>query len=91
MVAAFVIGMALAWVDGLLFNEKSPVGIALATVIIFGTIAALTWFFWFWRPLCPQCRNARAKFTYSDRRREHLTCPSCGFEEPTGWERGGVQ
>ena len=46
--------------------------------------AAFVYFVFRWRPRCPQCRVARARFAW-EKPKEYLTCAACGYREETGW------
>jgi hypothetical protein len=87
--AIFVAIMALVELNFLTLGKDSPISIGLGLAIILGGMGMMIWMIWFWKPLCPQCRSARAKFVYPDRKNERLHCNACGFDEPTGWQRGG--
>jgi rubredoxin len=39
-----------------------------------------------WRPMCPKCGAAKAQFYVAEGYNERLGCPSCGFDEPTGFK-----
>jgi Protein of unknown function (DUF3592) len=56
--------------------------IGVATLVI--TVAYVLWMFFWWRPKCPKCRIARAKFTRRGGREERLICAACDYDEPTG-------
>jgi hypothetical protein len=37
-----------------------------------------------WHPHCPKCMTGGAMFTHMGHH-EHLVCPACGYDEPTGY------
>src|SRR5688500_13991272 len=65
------------------FSGTPAVAVGVSALIV-GAVA----FFFFalrWRPRCPGCGSARAKFVRSRDEDEHLVCASCGFREATGY------
>ena len=84
-VVIFFAMIALIELDFLAFGKESPISVGAALAVILGWIGMTLWMVWFWRPVCPHCRSARAKFICLDRRNERLVCAACGFDEPTGW------
>ena len=75
-----------------LFIPSGPINPMLAVAGFLFFIGCFAYFIWpwlIWKPVCPNCRTSRARFVYPDGHNEHLVCLSCGFDEPTGFERGG--
>jgi len=60
---------------------------ATVAIIFVACFIVYVFFLRFWRPRCPQCEEARARFVDDERGQEYLTCEACGYREATGWER----
>jgi hypothetical protein len=91
IVAMLVSAFVLMGLLGTIIPEGaiSPVVGTVLFLVFIGYFAYFIWIWLLWKPICPGCRMARARFVYPDKRHEHLVCPSCGFDEPTGFEKGG--
>ena len=92
LASALAVGLPLAVSAGIgPFTRalgEAPAWIApavAATGMLVGA-GAFVYFVFRWRPRCPQCRGARARFAWEGRL-EYLTCPACGYREPTGCTR----
>jgi hypothetical protein len=87
--SAVALPMLLPWGVGRLLPGPPTIAI---TVGVASTVVGAVAFFYFafrWCPLCPQCRNARARFVRTPDQDEYLACASCGFREATGYTRRG--
>jgi hypothetical protein len=63
---------------------QGPLGTTIDVAATVFIVAYVLWMFFWWRPNCPKCRIARAKFTRQDGHEERLVCAACGYDEPTG-------
>jgi hypothetical protein len=61
------------------------VAVAVGVASLVAGAVAFFFFAFRWRPRCPGCASARARFVRSPDEDEYLSCASCGFREATGY------
>jgi hypothetical protein len=83
IVAAIVIAKAI---DDAVFGAvgQGPLGKSIAGLVTAVVVVYVLWMMFWWRPKCPKCGRARARFVRQNHQPERLVCATCGFDEPTG-------